>query len=71
MTKPYTTAMFEKVRIAREKELREIEEREKKNGEKEIEAKINAGVREAMLLFGAFGVVVFLCIQRLFLRMVK
>ncbi|CAI2169829.1 5127_t:CDS:10 [Funneliformis geosporum] len=47
MPKAYTTAMFENVRIAREKELQEIEARETKQREKEqIRLKRDAGPRQ-------------------------
>ncbi|RGB33870.1 hint module-domain-containing protein [Rhizophagus diaphanus] len=47
MPKPYTTELFEKVRIAREKELQVIESNEKKTGVVETNKKIDAGIDAA------------------------
>ncbi|RIA96671.1 hint module-domain-containing protein [Glomus cerebriforme] len=47
MPKPYTTALFERVKIAREEKLREIEAREKESGTDKTAEKTNAGVKQA------------------------
>jgi hypothetical protein len=47
MPKPYTTEMFEKVKAAREKQLKEIESSEKETGEVKIDEKIDAGINAA------------------------
>ncbi len=47
MPKPYTAALFEKVKAEREKELREIRDRENKGEKISPEEKINAGTETA------------------------
>jgi hypothetical protein len=48
MPKPYTTDLFEKVKVAREKKLKDIESREKVTGIKKREEEIDAGTETAI-----------------------